>query len=203
MVWLTTFKKKNTDRFTRALKFISIGTVIFFFLSSFSKKIEANWTIFLAVPLVIVSMRSEIWEKKWARGLVWASFAICLLARLVFVFEPSQINVKRLGEFKGWNEWAKSIEEKCAGRVIMANSYQIAAKLSFYLNRDVTALNYHSRKNQFDFWRFDRPYQEKPICFVTNKSQFTGEIILTPENKELQLVKFEGLPEEIRSVIGR
>jgi 4-amino-4-deoxy-L-arabinose transferase-like glycosyltransferase len=183
VLWWRLFKTRVQNEFQRVLIFCSWGILLFFLVSTFSKKVEANWTISLAVPLVLLLASSEIWEKKWAKGLLVGSFTIVMLARIVFLL-PS-LPLKRQAEFHGWKEWAKVVDDKCGERKILANSYQIASKLSFYLNTEIRSLNYHSRKNQFDLWAWDVPSE---VCYITDKAEFQGEEILTPENKVLKIV---------------
>ena len=191
-VWWILLKNKTTTAFDRAMKFISIGTVIFFLVSSFSKRIEANWTIFLAFPIIYLVADAQIWQRRWARNLLLVSFGIVVFARILFVVPADKVSVKRLKEFHGWESWAKEIEKKCEGP-ILANSYQIASKLSYYLNHEINALNYHSRKNQFDYWRFDKNLPTKEVCYITDSDEFFGEEVKTPEGKSLKVVKNQGL----------
>lgn len=193
LVWYALVKRKAEDQFARAMKFISIGTVLFFLFSSFSKKTEANWTIFLAIPVIAFVALDRIWEKKWARSLLWTSFGIVMVARVLFLFTPDQVPVKRLKEFHGWKAWSHKVKEICGTDQILANSYQIASKLSFYLGHEINALNYHSRKNQFDYWRFDKQIPTKEVCYITDKKEFQGENLETPEGKSLLIVKNESL----------
>ncbi len=183
VLWWKLSRKKPEDSFSRVLLFSSWGILGFFLISTFSKKVEANWTISLVIPLVILLAGSEVWSRKWARVLLYTSFAIVILARLVFVFPT--LPLKRLGEFHGWKEWSLEVSRQCGDRKILANSYQIASKLSFYLNREISALNYRSRKNQFDLWPRDLSGE---VCYVTDKSEFQGAEINTPEKKTLKLV---------------
>ncbi len=184
LIWWQLKKIKSHDGFQRVLLFVSWGILFFFLISTFSKKVEANWTISLAIPLTILVAGSEVWNRKWAKGILVTSFLVVVLARLVFLF-PS-LPLKRISEFHGWKDWAKLVQEKCGNTRIVANSYQIASKLSFYLNRDVRALNYKSRKNQFDFWNWDISGE---VCYITDKTEFEGEEMLTPERKTLRIVK--------------
>jgi len=189
IVWWITVKTKTQDDFSRAMKCISVGTVIFFLISTVSKKFEANWTIFLAPPLILLVAPSALWEKTWVRRTLAASVLIVMLARVLFIFDPSTVRIKRLGEFNGWASWAKEIDDKCP-QPVLANTYQMASKLSFYLNRPVHALNYNSRKNQFDYWDRDKSYYPtEEVCYVTDKKQFHGEPIMTPEGKAMILVR--------------
>jgi hypothetical protein len=188
LVWWTILKNKAQNDFDRALKFICIGSFSFFFLSTFSKKFEANWTIFLTTPLIILGLQSTQWDKKWAKNLVVLSFVLIFIARILLVFDPEVVKIKRLKEFHGWKNWAKTIETKCSDP-ILANTYQMASKLSFYLDRPIHALNLGSRKNQFDYWTPATDYYLTPrVCYVTDKKQFEGEIVLTPDGKNLKLV---------------
>lgn len=193
LLWYSIVKYKTSNQFDRAMKFISIGTVLFFLFSSFSKKVEANWTIFLAIPMIYLTAHADIWRKIWARRLLLISFSIVVLARLLFIVSPELVSIKRLKEFHGWRQWAQDIQYVCEQKPILANSYQIASKLSFYLQQDVSALNYHSRKNQFDYWRFDKDIPTKEVCYVTEKMDFGGIDFKTPEGKRIRIVKNQSL----------
>ena len=184
IIWWQLKKFRAQDSFQRVLVFVAWGILIFFLISTFSKKVEANWTISLAIPLTILMSGIEVWNKKWAKGILITSFLIVVLARLVFLFPA--LPVKRIAEFHGWKDWSVKVQEKCGDLRIVANNYQIASKLSFYLNREIPALNYKSRKNQFDFWRWDITGN---VCYITDKTEFQGEEILTPEQKSLRMVK--------------
>lgn len=189
IIWWTTVKFKTQNQFERALKFICIGTFIFFFISTFSKKFEANWTIFLTAPLILLAVQAEIWDKKWIKFLLAGSVVPVFLGRFLFVISPEVISIKRLNEFHGWNKWTHEIAEKCQ-QPVLANTYQMASKFAFYLNQPVHALNYHSRKNQFDYWQPDASYYPSPeVCYVTDKKEFEGEIVYSPEGKKLRLIK--------------
>ena len=193
VVWWIIVKFKPQSLFDRCMKLISIGTVFFFLFSSFSKKVEANWTIFLAIPMIYLVSNSIMWQKKWARQLLYTSFALVIIARLLFVMPAGLIPMKRLKEFKGWKQWAQDIQYVCGDQGILANSYQVAAKLSYYLNKEVGALNYHSRKNQFDYWRFDKNLPTKEVCYVTDKADFEGILFKTPEGKTIKIVKNQSM----------
>lgn len=193
IVWWIIVKTKTTNSFDRAMKFISIGTVLFFLFSSFSKRVEANWTIFLAIPMIYLTAPSNIWSRVWPKRLLYVSFTIVMLARILFVFPAEKVGMKRLKEFHGWKQWSQEVKEACGGLPILANSYQIASKLSYYLETEINALNYHSRKNQFDYWRFDRGLPTKEVCYITDKSDFQGTELATPDGKRLKIVNNQGL----------
>jgi 4-amino-4-deoxy-L-arabinose transferase-like glycosyltransferase len=111
LLWWKIIRKKTETDFQRALKFICLGTVLFFFFSTISKKFEANWTIFLTAPLIILATQADVWDKKWVRVLLIFSIIPIFLARFLLAVNPTEINIKRLTEFHGWENWAKSIEK--------------------------------------------------------------------------------------------
>lgn len=189
VVWKIVLTRKIENSFDRAMKIISIGTVIFFLVSTLSKKFEANWTIFLTVPLIYLSANSEVWRSKLFQGLLGFSLVFVLLSRALLVMPSEWIELRRIREFHGWGDWSKSVEKLCEGAPISANSYQIASKLSFYLNVEIGSINYRSRKNQFDYWRFDKLIPTDTICYVTDKLEFGGEVLATPDGKRLRLIK--------------
>lgn len=195
VIWKIVLVERTKTSFSRAMKVISIGTVLFFLLSTLSKKFEANWTIFLTVPLIYLTASSETWTKKWIRQLLFLSLGTVLLFRLVLVVPSPVFNLKRLHEFKGWSQWATKIQRECGEEMILANTYQIAAKLSFYLNKEIGSLNYQSRKNQFDYWRFEERSPTNKVCYLTDKAQFAGPTVSTPEGKSLQLIKNKSFQE--------
>lgn len=189
IVWWTVFKERVQSDFHRSLKFISFGTVLFFFISIFSKKFEANWTIFLTIPLIVLTLASPVWEKLWPRRILIGSLVLVFSLRFLLVADPASIKIKRLTEFHGWKSWAQSVQSKCQNPVL-ANTYQIASKLSFYLNLPIHALNYGSRKNQFDYWAPEASYYLTPeVCYVTDKGEFQGEFLPSPDGKNLKIVQ--------------
>lgn len=195
LVWWFTLKRKSSSEFERSLLFMSVGIVVFFLISSFSKRVEANWTVLVAVPLIVFTLQNEQWEKIWGRRLLWSSFILVVGARILFVLPSSVPLPKRINEFRGWKDWTTFIDGKC-DNPILANTYQYASKFSFYLNRPIHALNYHSRKNQFDFWPLDEGYyQTEEVCYLTDKRDFKGEEVVSPEGKKLQLIKNQNLKE--------
>jgi 4-amino-4-deoxy-L-arabinose transferase-like glycosyltransferase len=188
VLWWNVIRQKTRNDFDRAMKVMGVGIILFFLVSTISKKFEANWTILAAIPLVYLAAPAEIWNKRWARSLLYVSFALVTFLRLVLVFPPETFGMKRAREFHGWKEWSAIVKKLCGERKLVANTYQIASKLSYYLNQEVPALNYHSRKNQFDYWNFQQSFWDSPVCYLTDKQEFHGEIIPSPWEKDLKLV---------------
>lgn len=189
--WWKTIQFKTQNPFDRILKFCSFGIIIFFFISAFSKRVEANWTLPAFVALAwLVTTNMEMNKKiKWAFG---SAAILTLVVRFILLFSPQTLPVKRLTEFHGWKTWSKLVQEKCGSEKILANTYQIASKLSFYLNEEIPAMNYHSRKNQFDFWDWQKN-MPKSVCYLTDNEEFSGENIEAPDAKNLKIIRNQPL----------
>jgi hypothetical protein len=189
MIWRTVIKYRPIQTFDRTVKIICIGVIGFFFISTFSKKFEANWTIFIGPMLIYLALNNGVANSRFFRPLLISSFFIVVLARLILLVPSNLVPLRRLNEFQGWQQFSAMIKTKCRAPII-ANTYQMASKLSFYLQEPIHSLNYHSRKNQFDFWIPDETYYLSPtLCYITDKTEFGGEEIQTPEQKRLFLIR--------------
>lgn len=194
VVWWAVVRKKTESPFERIMKFNGIGIILFFLFSTISKKFEANWSLPATIPLIYLAAQSELFQRWWARGLLWLSSSLVIISALVISFAADHLPLKRLNEFRGWEEWSLRVQEICGDRNLVANSYQIASKLSYYLQKEIPSLNYHSRKNQFDYWQFEKKFTHPEACYITDKQDFQGEEILTPEGKRLKVVTSISVP---------
>lgn len=190
-IWINFFKNKSQDEFEKALKFIAIFIPIFFFTSTFSKKIEANWTVAAGLPLLLFVARKRLYftESRLWRISIVSSVAVVVLAKLLMVVPPSWHPIRRAHEFHGWAEWAQKIRASAGDCKLAANRYQFASKLSFYLREDIPALNVGTRLNQFEFWDWQDSWGDQKVCWVTERKIFPYERATTPDGKNLVLVK--------------
>lgn len=192
LLWWRFFKTKSTSDFDRVLKCLAIFVPMFFFISTFSKKFEANWTVAAAIPFLIFLVRSgEFWRpSRLSFGLFSSSTIIVFFAHLLMVLPNGGQFVRRLNEFHGWRDWSQKVEARATGGCsLAANTYQMASKLSFYLQKDIPSLNVGGRQNQYAY--HDLSFLESaPICWVTDQKKiFSGEKLETPDHKSLLLVK--------------
>ncbi len=192
LVWRAFFQRTADGEFERALKFMALFVPIFFFLSTFNKKLEANWTVAAGIPLLLFVARGNLFwfQKKWIKALAGSSVVAVMVARLLLVVPADWHSLKRAHEFHGWSRWAKDVKMRAGDCQLAANRYQFASKLSFYLQEDVPALNVGTRLNQFEFWDWSDAWSKKDVCWVTERrSAFPGEPVTTPDGKKLVLVK--------------
>ena len=141
--WLgVTFKP--ADLFERSLKFVIVGTYLFFFLMTFKGRVEGNWTIITLVPLLYIGYNC-IEKNEKLRKITCYSFAVSLLlivtVRVLLIgnfFPPSLELTKTLSA----KRWTRELKEKIKDRpVAFMNSYQKAALYEFYTGSPSFALN--------------------------------------------------------------
>ena len=159
----------------RALKFTLVGIYIFFLLSSFRGKVEANWTSPAIVPLIILSYNFlaeknnpiAIGGQKWLFRLLPVSLVLVLIARIVMIVDvlPSKELKKR---YHAWRDWPKLMKEKTKGLpVVFENSYQRASKYWFYSGQITYSLNwYRERRNNYNFWPIEDSLLGKPVFIL-------------------------------------
>ena len=165
------FKYKCANLFDKALKYNLAGTFIFFFISTFRGPVEPHWTAIAYIPLIILSYKGIIDNKKvkrWMHYLFWPSiiFAFFIRTALVYDFFPKSWIL--LNEFHGWDKWAKELQESAKGRkVVFTNKYQFPSKYTFYTGEfSHTLNNVNYRKNQYDIWNFEDSIQDKPVMLI-------------------------------------
>ena len=141
--WLgVTFKP--ADLFERSLKFVIVGTYLFFFLMTFKGRVEGNWTIITLVPLLYIGYNC-IEKNEKLRKITCYSFVVSLLlivtVRVLLIgnfFPPSLELTKTLSA----KRWTRELKEKIKDRpVAFMNSYQKAALYEFYTGSPSFALN--------------------------------------------------------------
>ncbi|MEO6070655.1 MAG: glycosyltransferase family 39 protein [Chitinophagaceae bacterium] len=167
ILWPATFLYCTKNYLERALKFTSIDILIFFFLSSFKGKVEANWTAPALIPLIVLGYHYLVQKegaRKWLYRLLPVTIVLTLLVRFVLIADvlPVSAVVKR---YHAWKGWPKEIKNKTAGLpLVFNNSYQRASKTWFYTGQKTYSLNnYRDRRNNYNFWPIEDSLLGKPV----------------------------------------
>jgi len=159
----------------RAMKFTLVGIYIFFLISSFRGKVEANWTSPAIVPLFILSesfLSSSrtgfaAGARKWLARLLPVTMVIVLLLRIVMLVDiiPSNAIKER---YHSWKSWPAVMREKTRSLpVVFENSYQRASKYWFYSGQMTYSLNwYRERRNNYDFWPIEDSLLGRPVFLL-------------------------------------
>ena len=164
------FLYKPATATERALRYNMIGIYIFFLLSSFRGKVEANWTSPAIVSVIILSHQYLLEKIKWQKvlfRLLPVTLILVLFARIVMIEDI--LPVKQIKKrYHAWKEWPAIMREKTKGLpVIFSNSYQRASKYWFYSGQMTLSQNlYKERRNNYNFWPIEEEMIGKPVYFL-------------------------------------
>lgn len=168
--------------FEKALRYTAIGIYIFFFVSSFRGRVEGNWTAPALIPLLLLShayISDRIDWGKWIQRLLLPSLLLIVVVRIsmmVDIFPAKAISAR----FHSWKSWPDTLKKRTNGLpVVWLNSYQRAAKYSFYSGQPTHSLNfYRERRNNYNFWPIEDSLQGRPVAIVDiyDMQRFTDSI---------------------------
>lgn len=159
--------------FERALKFSLIGVLVFFLFSTYKGRVEANWTVMLFTPVVVLAHQS-IWRKRPLRILFRilsilapVTLVIVIAARVYLVWDFIPGNDPR-PEIHGNQRWANELSAKTGDKpVVFLNSYQWPSKYMFYSGRlSYTVNSRYSRRSQYNYWNTEASLWGKPVVVV-------------------------------------
>lgn len=185
-IWRT----KAPDDFTKILKYQVFGFLIFLFISSFRNTIEANWTVTIFGVMIILLCTYQLDLKK---AFIYSApiILITLILRVLLFFGPDQIGIRRLAEFHGWKKASGQVLNLCQGHQIIANQYQVASKLSFYLDQDIRALHLSGRKSHFSLIEQVK-IPDGLVCFLNFNKMEDAEVVRTLYPRDINLKIIEG-----------
>lgn len=164
----------------KAMRWSIVFIYTFFLLSSFRTRTEANWTIPLFVPLIVLSYRYLVHQQqlaKWVYRLMPVTVMLVLCLRIYLMMDIAPINGLTKDEVHGNKEWAETIRKKAAGNpVVFTDSYQRASKYWFYTGEKSFSLNTaRYRRSNYNYWPLEAPIQSKSVYVVGSK----GAVALT------------------------
>lgn len=167
------FTFRSADRFDRALVFMTYGILLFFFLSSFQRRVQTQWLIAVCIPMAVIvgrQLAENAVLRKWLYRAGWANLAIMAFLRVGLAYEPLfPIHFETHGNKK----WVRSLEQVAGDAwVVFENSYRRASMFSFYSGKPSFSLNNaHYRKNQYSIDQSEAAVQGKKVFYdpVTNR----------------------------------
>lgn len=173
MIW-SAFKYKPVDEMQKAMQWSLSFVYVLFLISSFKSRTEANWTVPLLVPLIVLAyhhLESNRKFQKWIFAVLPASIFLVLLVRVFMILDTPLIEKLPKDEFHYNKNWTSSVKQKSNGLpIVFTNSYQRAAKYWFYTGDTAFSLNTHLyRRSNYNFWPLELQLQQKPVFVVALK----------------------------------
>ncbi len=169
-IYLGLFKSRPKDIFQRALLFIVYGILIFFFISSFNRRIQTQWLIAVCVPVVLIVFNYLVHSegsRKWIFRVGIANILILGFLRIGLIYEPLFPIVY---ESHGNKEWVTGMAEMAGSKpVVFENSYRNAPMYAFYSGHPSYSLNtIRYRQNQYSLNDSEADVQHRSILYVTD-----------------------------------
>ncbi|NOQ92245.1 MAG: hypothetical protein GQ552_05950 [Flavobacteriaceae bacterium] len=183
IIYYAFFKQKIISKFDKSLQYLVYGFILFFFIASFSKIPQAQWTGVILIPLIILTFGYFVQYKKarkWLIILASIQFGIILMARLFLANE--NISPIKLEPHIA-QTWIPTLKEKTESKpIVFINSYRNASIYNFYTSIKTHSYNsLKGRKSQFDLLNTEQEIQNKNVVAIGSKIE--GYPIYTKHKK--------------------
>lgn len=168
-VYYSLLKTKITDDFQKALLFVVYGFILFFFIGSFSRRVQTQWLVTISIPLIIVTFTYIVDHpraRQWVLRLGLANIAILLFLR-IWMINGSVLPIPFETHFN--KNWVGIIQDEVGDMpVVFENSYGNAATYAFYSGNKAYSLNNtHYRLNQYSIDASEADVQHRRIVYVS------------------------------------
>lgn len=180
MYWAL-YALSSKDKFDKALKFICYGILVFFLVSSFNRKTQAQWVVLTAIPLIIFSLRYAYIHakfRKWLMGISLVSVVILIFLRFALIFPSiSPIEYEAFGNKK----WVAELKGMVGDTpVVFHNSYRDASMYAFYSGSTVFSSNdIIARQNQFDIDSSEFKVRNKQVVYISGSKSYKLDSVIS------------------------
>lgn len=179
-IYQSLFKTKSMDKFIRALLFLTYGVLIFFFISSFNRRVQTQWIIVVCIPLAVIVfnyMLQNDTARKWIYRMGVVNIVLILYLRIGLIYEPASPITY---ESHGNKEWVQAITSQVGDiPVVFENSYRNAPMYAFYSgNRSYSLNNMQYRRNQYSIDSSESKVQHQKVIYIS-KYLKEGDISFT------------------------
>jgi hypothetical protein len=185
------FKLKTAnDKFLIALKFVSWGVLIFFFISTFKGSVQAQWPLIEFIALFILACvysqqkPTHLFKFKWLFAI---NLFLILFARLAITGIITPLNkIAFVSKFQNYELWAKEIQTIAKeNNVIFLDAFQEPSFYNYYTHslKGVAYNSINYRQTQYDLWPLEDSLQNHKAMLLKS-----GESTLK-EAKEFNTVK--------------
>ena len=168
-IYRALFKTKKSDKFNSALLFLIYGIILFFFISSFNRRIQTQWLVVICIPMIVVVYNQILLDKvtrKWILILGTANIVILMFLRIGLIYPPLFPIVY---ESHGNKDWVNEISSQIGTTpVVFENSYTDAPMYTFYSgNTSYSLNNIRFRPNQYSLDESENLVQGQTILYVS------------------------------------
>ncbi len=185
---------KTKDTFQKALNFLTIGFIVFFFITTFKGHAQAQWIVPISIPLIIITFNFLIENKKSLKTFkILACISIFILTFLRLAMANEGILPKQF-EMHGNKKWVSNLHAKIKEETpLFLNSYQNTSLYWFYSGKRPFQYNsWSSRKNQYDLYSFNQNITiDNPVIIESRNYGFSSDSLVRKNNDKLYLNKIK------------
>ncbi|RKR15110.1 dolichyl-phosphate-mannose-protein mannosyltransferase [Maribacter vaceletii] len=168
-VYKALYKTKATDLFTKALLYLTYGFIIFFFISSFNRRIQTQWVIIISIPLFILAYNYMLTNKnalKWIYRTAIINTIVLVILRIGLIYKPL---FPVYYETHGNKLWVNNLHSQIGDTpVVFENSYRTTPMYAFYTGSNTFSLNnIYYRQNQYTIDKTEATVQNKKVLYVS------------------------------------
>ncbi len=176
-IYRSLFKTKSSDLFNKALLYLVYGVLIFFFISSFQRRVQTQWIIVICIPMAVLVynhiLASPV-DRKWIMRMGIANLVIMGILRIGLVYPPL---FPIIFETHGNRDWVEAIRSKIGDTpVVFENSYREAPMYEFYSGIPSFSLNnVQYRQNQYTIDGSEERVRGKMVLYIA-KTYKQGDV---------------------------
>jgi hypothetical protein len=179
-IYKALFKTRSSNLFVKALLYLTYGVLIFFFISSFNRRVQTQWIIVVSIPMAILvfqQMLTDVHIRKWIYRTGIATILVLLFLRIGLIYKPF---FPIYYETHGNRQWVSELKSEIGDiPVIFENSYRNAPMYAFYSGNPTFSLNnYMYRRNQYSIDDSEGKIQGKKVLYVS-KYMKKGDLSFT------------------------
>ena len=145
--------------------------LLFFFVSSFNRRIQTQWIVVICVPIAYLVFEILMEHEKLKKQLYWAglaNIAVIIFLRMGLVYEPW---LPIAYEAHGNKAWTAALKKEVGNaKVVFENSYRNAPMYAFYTGEQSFSLNSISyRQNQYNIDQSEAQMQGERVAYITKE----------------------------------
>jgi len=184
------FIRRPADQFEKTLVFISVGTILFFGLSSLRGFVHLHWTSIALFPIIILSARyySAKSRNTLFNFTIIPFFLLVIVVRLHLSFNILPFEDQNVDYYHNRELWAEDIREIAEERPVVFvtgnRGLKEAPLYSFYTNNMGVALFPEERnKSQYQLWYYEDSVQTKDILLIKSNDFHESKALKTRMGK--------------------
>jgi hypothetical protein len=167
------FVHKPESQFEKSLKYIAVGSLIFFLFYTLRGYVHLHWTSILLFPVIILSVRYYSLKRnnKLFISLVIPFLIVILIARLYLGFQIFPVNTLHVDYYHGRKLWAEDIKAIAGNRPVVfetGNGALREAPLYTFYSKGLGIALYagDNKKSQYQIWNYEDSIQSEDVILI-------------------------------------